>query len=238
MKTTTAKIWSLIGKQKYMGWALWPERPRRGGAGARLVFCLLLPAPALFHILDVFGMFKQEFVTEVTALHSDQDAQSTWQQVWSCCMASLRVTGTEESGFPLLVTLAPETILLPSHPSLSFLLPLPLSLLSFLIPSFLCSFSLLFNSIIYWAGTVSGIVLGEMLEKQQQIQHRKSLHVNESFTVGLFSEIKLLKIGFPIRDSIFWPIVNFELYFPQVFVLYVASELTFWFINQTLIGLT
>lgn len=64
-------------RKEYMGWALWPERPRKGGAGARLVFYLLLPASALFHILDVFGMFKQEFVTEVTALHSDQDAQST-----------------------------------------------------------------------------------------------------------------------------------------------------------------
>lgn len=232
MKTTTAKIWSLVGKQKYVGWEA--ERPRRGGAGARLLFGPLLLAPALFHILGVYGMFKQEFATEVTALCSDQDAQSAWQQVWSCRMASLRVTGTEESGFPLLVTLAPETILLPSHPTLSFLLPLSLSLLPFLIPSFPCSFNLLFNSIIYSAGNMSSIVLGEMLGKQQQTQQRKNFHVNESFIVGLFSEIKLLKIAFLIRDSIFWPIVNFELCFPQVFVLHVASELTFWFINQTL----
>lgn len=234
MKTTTAKIWSLIGKQKYVGWAWWPERLQRGGAGARLLFGPLLLAPALFHILGVYGIFKQEFVAEATALCSDQDAQSPWQQVWSCHMASLRETGAEESGFPLSVTLAPETILLPSHPPLSFFLPLSLSLLPFFIPSFPCSFNLLFNSIIYWAGTVSGIVIGEVLEKQQQTQQRKNFHVNESFIVGLFSEIKLLKIAFPIRDSIFWPIVNFDLCFPQVFVLHVASELTFWFINQTL----
>lgn len=58
-----------------------------------------------------------------------------------------------------------------------------------------------------------GIVLEEMLEKQQQTQHKKSLYVNESFIVGLFLEIKLLKIDFSIRDSIFWPIVNFFFFF-------------------------
>ena len=78
-------------------------------------------------------------------------------------------------------------------------------------PSFLCSFVLLFNSTIYGAVTVSGIVLVEILERKQCIQQRKSLHGNNSLLHSLFSEIKLstIKIDFPIRESNAWVIVNF-----------------------------